>query len=215
VEGTGLILERMRSVGVRRLAFASSSSVYGIRPATTDAFDEREPCITPASPYAASKRMNELQLSTYHDLFGLGAFALRYFTVYGPRQRPEMAIAKFVRAISQQEEITLYGDGGSRRDYTFIDDIVTGTIAAIETVEPGRFEILNLGGTQTTSLVELVRTIEGIVGATARIRWEPDQPGDVPITFANVARAHAVLGYKPTTKIEDGVARYWEWVQLQ
>src|SRR6185503_4877898 len=164
IEGTGVILEQMRALGLTRLVFASSSSVYGAKRGTEiAAFREDDPCLTPASPYAATKRMNELQLYAYRDLFGLGVFALRFFTVYGPRQRTDMAIAKFTRAIARGEPITLFGDGSSRRDYTFIDDIVTGTVAAIEGVTAGRYEILNLGGTHTISLVELVQTIERII----------------------------------------------------
>ena len=132
IEGTGVIIERMRELGLARLAFASSSSVYGAKRGTEiAAFREDDPCLTPASPYAATKRMNELQLSAYRDLFGLGVFALRFFTVYGPRQRTDMAIAKFTQAIVAGQPITLFGDGSSRRDYTFIDDIVSGTVAAI------------------------------------------------------------------------------------
>jgi len=212
VEGTGVIVERMRALGLARLVFASSSSVYGAKrgPASeVAAFREDDPCLTPASPYAATKRMNELQLSTYRDLFGLGVFALRFFTVYGPRQRPDMAIAKFVAAVTRGESIALFGDGTSRRDYTFIDDIVAGVVAAIERVEPGRFELYNLGGTGTISLIELVRTIERVVGKPAVIDWQPEQPGDVPITFANIDRARAALGYAPVTSPEAGIARYW------
>lgn len=212
IEGTGVIIERMRALGLQRLAFASSSSVYGAKRGTeVAAFREDDPCLTPASPYAATKRMNELQLSTYRDLFGLGVFALRFFTVYGPRQRPDMAIAKFTQAIAAGKPITLFGDGSSRRDYTFIDDIVTGTVSAIERVQPGAFEIFNLGGTQTISLAELVETIERIVGKRATIDRQPDQPGDVPITYANIDRARAALDYAPTTRPEAGIQRYWEW----
>jgi UDP-glucuronate 4-epimerase len=215
LEGTGVIIERMRALGLRRLVFASSSSVYGIKPSEGTqvvAFREDDPCLTPASPYAATKRMNELQLSTYRDLFGLGVFALRFFTVYGPRQRPDMAIAKFVAAISRGAPISLFGDGSSRRDYTFIDDIVSGVIAAIERIEPGRYEIYNLGGTRTISLRDLVEIIERTVGKPAVIEHLPLQPGDVPITYANVDRARAALDYAPTTPPEDGIARYWEWL---
>jgi UDP-glucuronate 4-epimerase len=215
IEGTGVILERMRALGLQRLVFASSSSVYGVRPDSGEAFREDDPCLTPASPYAATKRMNELQLSTYRDLFGLGVFALRFFTVYGPRQRPEMAIAKFTRAIADGKPITLFGDGTSRRDYTFIDDIVSGVVAAIERIAPGRYELFNLGGTQTVSLAELVEIIERVVGARAIIDRQPAQPGDVPITYANVDRARAALGYTPTTPAAAGVARYWAWLQRQ
>ncbi len=213
IEGTGVILERMRALGKQRLVFASSSSVYGAKAgADVAAFREDDPCLTPASPYAATKRMNELQLSTYRDLFGIGVFALRYFTVYGPRQRPDMAIAKFTEAIARGTPITLFGDGSSRRDYTFIDDIVTGTVAAIERVEPGRYEIYNLGGTKTISLAELVETIERIIGKSAKIDRKPDQPGDVPITYANIDRARAALGYEPTTRPDEGIRRYWDWL---
>lgn len=215
LEGTGVILERMRALGLRRLVFASSSSVYGIKPdgAEAVAFREDDPCLQPASPYAATKRMNELQLSTYRDLFGIGVFALRFFTVYGPRQRPDMAIAKFIRAVARGEPITLFGDGSSRRDYTFIDDIVTGIAAAIERVEPGRYELFNLGGTQTLALRDLVAIIERVVGKPALVERRPPQPGDVPITYANVDRARAALGYEPTTPPEIGIARYWEWLR--
>jgi UDP-glucuronate 4-epimerase len=214
IEGTGVIIERMRATARTRLVFASSSSVYGAKRGTNvAAFREDDPCLTPASPYAATKRMNELQLSAYRDLFGLGVHALRFFTVYGPRQRSDMAIAKFTQAIRAGTPITLFGDGSSRRDYTFIDDIITGTVAAIEKVVPGEFEIFNLGGTHTISLRELVDTIERVVGRKALIDWQPEQPGDVPITFANVDRARASLGYAPTTRPDVGIARYVEWLQ--
>jgi len=212
IEGTGVVVERMREVGVKRLVFASSSSVYGARHELA-AFREDDPCLTPASPYAATKRMNELQLSAYRDLFGIGVFALRFFTVYGPRQRPDMAIAKFTQAIARGEAITLFGDGSSRRDYTFIDDIVSGTVAAIEAIEPGAYEIYNLGGTQTISLAELVALIERVVGREAIIDRRPDQPGDVPITFANIDRARAAFGYQPTTTPDIGIQRYWDWLK--
>ncbi len=214
VEGTTAILERMRALGKTRLVFASSSSVYGAKPGTdVAAFSEDDPCLTPASPYAATKRMCELLLSTYRDLFGLGAFALRFFTVYGPRQRPDMAIHKFTRAIARGEPITLFGDGSSRRDYTYIDVIVTGTVAAIERVAPGRFDIVNLGGTATTSLADLVSILERTVGKRAVIDRQPDQPGDVPLTFANIDKARVLLDYAPSTRVEDGVARFWAWLR--
>jgi len=214
IEGTGVVIERMRELGLKRLVFASSSSVYGIRSeAQIVAFREDDPCLTPASPYAATKRMNELQLSTYRDLFGIGVFALRFFTVYGPRQRPDMAIAKFVDAVARGQSITVFGDGTSRRDYTFIDDIVSGVVAAIEHIAPGRYEIYNLGGTQTVSLGELVQLIERVVGKPAIIERRPLQPGDVPVTYANVDRAREAFGFAPTTAPELGVARYWEWLR--
>ncbi|MBA3465670.1 MAG: GDP-mannose 4,6-dehydratase [Deltaproteobacteria bacterium] len=213
ISGTGVIIERMRELGLRRLVFGSSSSVYGAQPGAVEAFREDDPCLTPASPYAATKRMNELQLSAYRDLFGLGVFALRFFTVYGPRQRPDMAISKFLDAVAAGRTITVFGDGSSRRDYTFVDDIVSGVVAAIERVTPGAFEIYNLGGTQTISLTDLVTVIENTVGKPAVIDRQPDQPGDVPITYANIDRARAALGYQPTTNVETGIARQWEWRQ--
>ncbi|MGE0549004.1 MAG: NAD-dependent epimerase/dehydratase family protein [Kofleriaceae bacterium] len=214
ITGTGVLLERMRALGLRRLVFASSSSVYGAKPGrdlrAVTAFREDDPCLTPASPYAATKRMNELQLSAHRDLFGIGVFALRFFTVYGPRQRPDMAIPKFMSAIAAGRPITVFGDGSSRRDYTYIDDIVTGTVAAIERVTPGSYEIFNLGGTHTISLRELIDVVERVIGKPATIDWQPNQPGDVPVTYANIDRARAALGYQPTTRVELGVALQWE-----
>lgn len=215
IVGTGVIVQRMRELGLERLVFASSSSVYGAKPGAVEAFREDDPCLTPASPYAATKRMNELQLSAYRDLFAIGVTALRFFTVYGPRQRPDMAIMKFLDAIARGRMITLFGDGESRRDYTFIDDIVSGVVAAIERIVPGSFQIYNLGGTQTISLRDLVRVVERVVGASAVIDWQPDQPGDVPITFANIDRARQALDYQPTTGVEAGIARQWAWRQAR
>jgi len=214
VEGTAVIVERMRALGKRRLVFASSSSVYGAKPvAGTGAFTEDDPCVAPASPYAATKRMNELFLSSYRDLFGLGVIALRFFTVYGPRQRSDMAIAMFTRAIAQGAPIRVFGDGSSRRDYTYIADIVTGVTAAAERVVPGAFDLVNLGGTRTVSLAELIATIERATGRKATIERLPDQPGDVPVTYANIDRARQLLGYEPTVRVEDGIERYWQWLR--
>jgi UDP-glucuronate 4-epimerase len=216
VEGTGVIVERMREAGLQRLVFASSSSVYGVKPGDVRevmAFREDDPCLSPASPYAATKRMNELMLSTYRDLFGLGVFALRFFTVYGPRQRPDMAIARFTRAIAAGRPVTLFGDGSTRRDYTFVDDIVSGVVAAIDRVTPGAYELINLGGTHTISLAELVETIERVVGVAAVIDRQPLQPGDVPVTYASIDRARALLGFSPATRPDAGIARYWAWCQ--
>lgn len=215
IEGTGVVIERMRALGLRRLVFASSSSVYGARPMSGAAFREDEPCLAPASPYAATKRMNELQLSTYRDLFGLGVYALRFFTVYGPRQRPDMAIAKFTRAISMGDSITMFGNGQSRRDYTFIDDIVSGVVAAIGRIQPSEYEIYNLGGTKTTSLRDLISTIEKVIGKKATIDVIPDQPGDVPLTYADIAKATRDLGYVPSTELSEGIARYWADLERQ
>jgi UDP-glucuronate 4-epimerase len=216
VHGTTSVLEAMRHGRCRRLVFASSSSVYGARggdPGGVAAFREDDPCLRPASPYAATKRAGELLCSTYRDLFGIGSSCLRFFTVYGPRQRPDMAIHKFVRAIAAGWPIDFYGDGTTRRDYTFVDDIVRGVVAACERVEPGAYNIYNLGGTTTTSLAELVGLIERVVGCEALLDRQPDQPGDVPVTYADITNAARDLGYAPTTTVEDGVRAFWRWVQ--
>jgi UDP-glucuronate 4-epimerase len=157
--------------------------------------------------------MNELQLSTYRDLFGIGVFALRFFTVYGPRQRPDMAISRFLDAVAAGRTITMFGDGSSRRDYTYVDDIVSGLVAAIERIEQAKYELYNLGGTQTIALRDLIGVIERTVGKAAMIDPQPNQPGDVPITHANIDRARAALGYQPTTGVEAGIARQWAWRQ--
>lgn len=218
LDGTGAVLEACRAQKIERLVFASSSSVYGARGQGQDlsqvaAFREDDPCLRPASPYAATKRAGELLCSTYTDLFGIGISALRYFTVYGPRQRPDMAIHKFSRAILDDKPIVLFGDGSSRRDYTFIDDIVAGTVAAIERAEPGRFAIYNLGGTRTTSLSDLIAIIEQTLGKRAIIERQPDQPGDVPVTFAATERAHRDLGYEPKIQLADGIAEFARWLR--
>ncbi|HET6611614.1 MAG TPA: NAD-dependent epimerase/dehydratase family protein [Kofleriaceae bacterium] len=217
LDGTGAVLEACRNTGIDRVVFASSSSVYGARGAGQDltrvaAFREDDPCLRPASPYAATKRAGELLCSTYVDLFGLGISALRYFTVYGPRQRPDMAIHKFARAIRDGRPVVLFGDGSSRRDYTFIDDIVAGTVAAIERVTPARFEIYNLGGTHTTSLAELVGALEAGLGKRAIREHRPDQPGDVPLTFAAIDRAREDLAYEPKIQLADGIDAFVRWL---
>jgi UDP-glucuronate 4-epimerase len=216
--GTTAILEAMRAGSCRRLVFASSSSVYGSRGEGSDltrvaAFREDDPCLTPASPYAATKRAGELLCSTYRDLFDVGASCLRFFTVYGPRQRPDMAIHKLVRAVDQGLPFPFFGDGSTRRDYTFIADIVEGVVAACERVQPGSYGIYNLGGTRTTSLSELVAIVERVVGKPALLDRQPMQPGDVPVTFADITNASRDLGYAPTTAIEDGVRAFHGWFQ--
>ncbi|HEY4176121.1 MAG TPA: NAD-dependent epimerase/dehydratase family protein [Kofleriaceae bacterium] len=205
--GTGVITTRMRDLGRSRLVFASSSSVYGARLDGGDGFREDDACVRPASPYAATKRMNELQLSAERDIVGLGVYALRFFTVFGPRQRPDMAIARFLRAAVRGETITMFGDGSSRRDYTFIDDIVSGVVAAVERVSPGAYEIINLGGTHTTTLHDLIEIIQRVTSTQLRIERKGDQPGDVPLTFANIDKARRLLDFAPTTAVEEGIAR--------
>ncbi len=221
LHGTTTLLEVCRELGIDRFVFASSSSVYGVRAdegvdlETVTAFREDDPCLHPASPYAATKRSGELICSSYRDLFGIGMSCLRFFTVYGPRQRPDMAIHKFAHAIAERRPITLFGDGSSRRDYTYIDDIVAGTTAACERIQPGSFNIYNLGGTETISLAELVATIEEVVGLGAEIDRKPMQPGDVPITYADITNSSRDLDYAPTTRVRDGIASFWQWYRQQ
>ena len=216
VHGTTVILEACRHHGVDRLVFASSSSVYGVRdPVEVVAFREDDPCLHPASPYAATKRAGELLCSTYRDLYGIGVSSLRFFTVFGPRQRPDMAIHKFTAAIAAGRSIQVFGDGTSRRDYTYIDDIVSGVVAACHRVQGGAFNIYNLGGTVTTSLAELVAMIEAVVGREAIIDRQPLQPGDVPITFADVNNAARDLDYSPSTPVRVGIERFWEWYRTR
>ncbi len=216
LQGTTTILEAIRGHGTR-LVFASSSSVYGAKqgapPAQVAAFREDDPCLHPASPYAATKRAGELLCSTYRDLYGLGITALRFFTAYGPRGRPDMAVSKFIDGIARGRAITMFGDGSSRRDYTFVGDIAAGVVAACERVAPAAFEVYNLGNTQTVSLAEMIAHCEAVVGRPAIIERAPDQPGDVPVTFADITRAARDLDYRPTVDFPSGLRAFWDWYQ--
>jgi UDP-glucuronate 4-epimerase len=214
VEGTLNLLEAARANGVQRFVFASSSSVYGARDLSEVPFREDDPAIRPASPYAASKRAGELFCSNYSDLYGIATLALRFFTVYGPRQRPEMAIHKFARLIARGDQVPFFGDGSSARDYTFIDDIIDGVVASIDRCGQRGVplhRVYNLGGSRTTTLSQLISLLEENLGRRAKLDHQPDQPGDVPITYADVSRAHAELGYAPKISIEDGIARFCDW----
>lgn len=205
--GTLRLLEAARHHGPKSFVFASSSSVYGINEKVP--FSESDPVDLPISPYATTKRAGELLCFNYAHLYGLRISCLRFFTVYGPSQRPEMAIAKFTDLLARGETIPMYGDGGSRRDYTYIDDIVDGVVAALD-LEP-KFEIFNLGGSQTTSLADLVAWIAEELGVEPKIERHPDQPGDVPITYADVTKAGEMLGYAPKVPIREGLRRYVAW----
>jgi UDP-glucuronate 4-epimerase len=207
VGGTVNLLERACQGKVQKFVFASSSSVYGGR--TNPPFCETDDVSRPVSPYAATKKSGELLCYTFHHLFGLPINCLRYFTVYGPRQRPEMAIHKFTRRLQQGRPLPLFGDGGSSRDYTYIDDIVDGTLRALDHCEG--YDIFNLGESQTTRLIDLVNLIAQSLGVKPTIQWLPDQPGDVPITFADVSHARQELGYAPSVPVETGVPRFVEW----
>jgi len=207
LDGTMNLLEAARLAGAERFIFASSSSVYGER--RDIPFRETDPVDHPISPYAATKKAGELLAFTHHHLFGFAVACLRFFTVYGPRQRPEMAIHMFAREIDRGGEIPVYGDGSARRDYTFYEDIVAGVAAAIDRAKG--YRIYNLGNNRTVELAELIRLLEGALGKKARIRRLPDQPGDVPITCADIERARVELGYDPRTPIERGIEVFVRW----
>jgi UDP-glucuronate 4-epimerase len=205
--GTLNLLEAARHHGARTFIFGSSSSVYGINSKVP--FSEEDPITCPVSPYATTKRANELQCYTYHHLYGLQITCLRFFTVYGPRQRPEMAIYAFTEKLARGQAVPRFGDGSSARDYTYVDDIVAGVLAAYDHALP--FEIVNLGGSRTTTLQRLIELIAGALGVPARIEELPNQPGDVPITFADVAKARRLWGWEPKVPIVEGVARFVDW----
>jgi UDP-glucuronate 4-epimerase len=210
--GTLHLLHACRTHGVTRIVFASSSSVYGAGAKLP--FPESDPCDRPLSPYAASKRAGELMAFNHHHLYGAAVTCLRYFTVYGPRQRPDLAIHKFTRLIATGQPVELYGDGTSSRDYTWIDDIVDGTVAAVDrqAADPRlAFRIYNLGGSQATSLKELVDRIAAALGKPAVIAWQPEQPGDMKHTLADVTQAGAELGYAPKVGIAAGIPRFVDW----
>lgn len=207
IRGTLQLLEACRKCGIRRLVFASSSSVYGNNSKVP--FSEEDPVSRPISPYAATKRAAELMCHTYHHLYGMDIACLRFFTVYGPRQRPEMAIHHFTRLIHEGKKISLFGDGKTSRDYTYIDDIMDGTLGALSR-EHG-FEIYNLGESRTVPLARLVLAIENQLGKKAVIEYLPAQPGDVEHTYADIRKARERLGYEPHTNLEEGLSRFVRW----
>ena len=207
VEGTVNILEAARKTGCKKITIASSSSVYGVNAKTP--FSESDPIFSAISPYAASKLACEALGHVYHHIYGLDVIMLRFFTVYGPRQRPDLAIHKFTKLIHSGKPIPVFGDGSTARDYTFISDIVDG-IEACTRKEFG-FEIFNLGESQTVTLARLIKLIENSLGKKANINRQPPQPGDVPVTFADVSKARAKLGYNPRVKIDEGIPRFVEW----
>ncbi len=209
LKGTAHLLEACRRHGVRRFLFGSSSSVYG--DTTPAPFHEDARVDRPVSPYAATKAAGELQCHTYHHLFGLHVFCLRFFTVYGPRQRPEMAIHKFGRLILEGKPVPRFGDGHSERDYTFIDDILDGVIRALDRVEG--YRVYNLGEARRVSLTYLIELLEKELGRKAIVEAMPDQPGDVKLTCADVSRARAELGYDPQVPIEEGIRRFAAWLK--
>ena len=212
IDGTFNLLDACRRHGVGRFTFASSSSVYGINKKVP--FSESDALERTISPYAATKLAGEQICSNYAHLFGIRCQCLRFFTVYGPRQRPDLAIAKFTKHILSGIPIQQYGDGTTARDYTYIEDIINGVVAAIA-YDDDSFNIFNLGGSATTTLGELIRMIEEATGKTALIDRLPDQLGDVPRTYADVEKSRNLLGYEPQTPIREGINKYVKWYQEQ
>ncbi len=211
VEGTVNVLEAAKAVGCRKFILASSSSVYGVNAKVP--FAEGDPIFSAISPYAASKLACEALGHVYHHVHGLEVTMLRFFTVYGPRQRPDLAIHKFASLITASRPIPVFGDGSTRRDYTYVDDIVDGVLAG--TTRNFGYEVFNLGESQTVRLDELIGLLEQSLGKRAIIDRQPPQPGDVPVTFADISKARARLGYNPQTKIAEGIPKFVKWFQAQ
>ena len=210
VIGLQNLLDFAREKNIQQFVFASSSSVYGINDHFPWKEDEQ---LLPISPYAMTKLAGEMLGHVYSRLFNIRFVALRFFTVYGPAQRPDLAIHKFTRAILKDEPITMYGDGNTSRDYTYIDDIVRGIVAAIG-YDQSLFEIINLGNNYSVSLQELIGAVENVVGKKAKIERLADQPGDLPKTFADISKAKRLLGYEPRTKLNEGLEKFYEWFIL-
>jgi UDP-glucuronate 4-epimerase len=207
--GTLNLLEFAKNNKIQRFIFASSSSVYGVNKNVP--WNEDDKLLTPISPYAATKLSSEMMGNVYSYLFNVNFIALRFFTVYGPGQRPDLAIHKFFYLINANKEIEVYGDGSTYRDYTFVDDIVDGVISSIIYSRTCKFEIINLGNNKTIKLMELISLIEQIMNKKASIKYLPEQAGDVPKTFANISKASKILKYSPKTDIFDGLTTFYEW----
>jgi UDP-glucuronate 4-epimerase len=208
IDGTLNLLELARAQGVRQFVFGSSSSVYGLNAKVP--FSEDDPIFNPISPYAATKAAGELLCHTYSHLYDMRIVCLRFFTVYGARQRPDLAIHKFAKLIDAGQPIPVFGDGTTRRDYTYIDDIIVGVRAAID-YDQSKYEIINLGESRTVELREMIALLEKALDRHAEIDRQPPQPGDVPQTFADVTKARRLLGYDPHTQIEEGIEKFVEW----
>lgn len=205
--GTVNLLECCRKYGIKKFIFASSSSVYGGNRKIP--FSENDNVDHPISPYAATKRAGELISYTYYSLYKISVFCFRFFTVYGPRQRPEMAIHKFTRQIMNGETVEVYGDGSSSRDYTYIDDVISGMTGSLDMIKG--FEVINLGNSKTVRLLKLVRLIEEITGRKVKLKFLDSQPGDVFMTCADIRKARKMLKYSPETNIKEGLARFIKW----
>lgn len=208
VLGTLNLLEAAKKYHSKKFVFGSSSSVYG--ECKNIPFKETELDLKPISPYGVSKLTGEKYCFTYHNLYKQSVICLRFFTVYGPRQRPDLAIYKFTKLIDEGKPIPVFGDGQYKRDFTYITEIIDGIIGSINYDKTG-FEIFNLGESHTTSVIDLVKLIENALGKKADIEWQPHQPGDVPLTYADVSKAEKLLGYKPRTAPEEGIKKFVEW----
>jgi UDP-glucuronate 4-epimerase len=208
INGTLNLLELARTQGVKQFVFGSSSSVYGMNAKVP--FSETDPIFNPISPYAATKAAGELICHSYAHLYDLRIVCLRFFTVYGARQRPDLAIHKFAKLISSGKPIPVFGDGTTRRDYTYVDDIIAGVRAAMD-YDQSDYEVINLGESRTVELRELISLVEQALGRTAEIDRQSLQPGDVPQTFADISKARALLGFNPQTQIEEGIEKFVEW----
>lgn len=211
VEGTVQLLEAARRHSVNKITIASSSSVYGINARVP--FKESDPIFSPISPYAASKLACEALGHVYHHVYGMDVVMLRFFTVYGPRQRPDLAIHKFAQLIDAGKPIPVFGDGKAARDYTYVTDTLDGIMACVE--RKFGYEIFNLGESQTVELNYLITLLEGALGKKAIIDRHPAQPGDVPLTFADITKARQHLGYNPRVKVEDGIPKFIDWFKQQ
>ena len=207
VEGTVNLLEAARLAGVNKVTIASSSSVYGVNSKVP--FSEEDPIFHAISPYAASKLACEALGHVYHHVHGMDVAMLRFFTVYGPRQRPDLAIHKFAKLIHAGKPIPVFGDGSAARDYTYVDDTVSGILAC--TQKEFGYEVFNLGESETVQLSTLIELLEASLKTKAVIDRQPMQPGDVPITYADISKAREKLGYNPQVKIEEGIPRFVEW----
>lgn len=212
VRGTYSLLEAAGRHGVKRFVFGSSSSVYGTNSKVP--FSEDDPIAQPISPYSATKIAGEAACHAYSHLYGMRIVCLRFFTVYGPRQRPDLAIHKFARLMAAGKPVPIFGDGTTRRDYTYIDDTLAGVEAAIR-YDKSQFEIFNLGESETVELRRLVELLEHAMGTRAILDRQPEQPGDVPITYASIDKARRLLGYDPQTRIEAGIERFVAWFRTQ
>jgi len=208
INGTTNLLELARQHAVTQFVFGSSSSVYGENKKVP--FSEDDPIFNPISPYAATKAAGELLCHTYAHLYGMRTICLRFFTVYGARQRPDLAIHKFAKLIDAGVAIPVFGDGTTRRDYTYVDDIISGVRAAIDYSQTN-YEVINLGESRTVELRELISLLENALGKKAQIDRQPTQPGDVPQTFAGIAKARRLLNYNPRTQIEAGISLFIDW----